>query len=276
MRTAAEMHFTAHNIELPSGEQTMPDQPLIREWGLCRSALKALRFALPIEDDANPPTVVDLGCLEGGYALEFALAGYAALGIEARASNVERCEFVAKAFALPNLRFACDDARNVASYGEFDAVFCAGLLYHLDSPAAFLSELAKATKRVLLLETHYATYEDNWDQFQLSKLTTHEGRLGRWYKEWESDATPEEIEAFSWSSVGNPSSFWLEKRNLLQAMLEAGFPIVCEQYDFLDDIVENDFRDRMRRSLFLGLKPSVGQRVPEAIDSSLSQNPSDP
>jgi SAM-dependent methyltransferase len=256
MRTAAEMQFTAHNIELPNGEQTLPEQPLIREWGLCRSALKTLRFALPIEGRENPPTVVDLGCLEGGYALEFALAGYDVLGIEARPSNVERCEFVAEAFRLPNLRFVCDDARNVASYGPFDAVFCAGLLYHLDSPVAFLAELAKVTKRVLLLETHYATHEDKWDQFQLSKLTVHEGKRGRWYKEWERDATPEEVETLSWSSVGNPSSFWLEKRNLLQAMLEAGFPIVCEQYDFLGDIVENDFRESQRRSLFLGLKPN--------------------
>jgi SAM-dependent methyltransferase len=255
MPTAAEMGFKAHNIELPSGERTIPDQPLLREWGLCQSALKTLRFALPIHDAARPPTVVDLGCNEGGYALEFALSGYDVLGIEGRETNVEKCRFVEEAFQLPNLRFACDDVRNLAEYGVFDSVYCAGLLYHLDEPSAFLVELANATKRVLILETHYATHEDEWDQFVLSGLTVHEGRLGRWYKEWDRDATPKEVEEFAWSSVGNPSSFWLEKRHLLQAMIEAGFPIVCEQYDFLQDIVENNYSDRYRRSLFLGLKP---------------------
>jgi len=256
MPSAVEMKFTAHNIELPSGERTIPGEPLLREWGLTRSALQTLRFTVPVEDPDNAPTVVDLGCLEGGYALEFALAGYNVLGIEARQSNVDRCEFVAQAYDLPNLRFARDDARNVANYGSFDAVFCAGLLYHLDAPVAFLKELGNVTRRALVLETHYATHQDKWDVFQLSRLTTNEGRLGRWYKEWEPGATDEEVEAFKWSSVGNPSSFWLEKRHLLQAMLDAGFPIVCEQYDFLLDIVENDYSDRMRRSLFLGLKPN--------------------
>jgi len=261
MPSAAEMQFTAHNIELPNGERTLPGQPLLREWGLCRSALNTLRFTVPVDDRASAPTVVDLGCLEGGYALEFALAGYDVIGIEARPSNVERCNFVAEAYGLRNLRFVCDDARNLTSYGPFDAVFCAGLLYHLDAPVTFLSELAEATKRTLLLETHYATNEDKWDQFQLSRLTTNEGRVGRWYKEWEPDTTPEEVETLSWSSVGNPASFWLEKRHLLQAIVDAGFPIVCEQYDFLDDIVGNDYSVRMRRSLFLGLKPD-GDRTP--------------
>jgi hypothetical protein len=72
---------------------------------------------------------------------------------------------------------------------------------------------------------------------------------------------PRGVEAFSWSSVGNPS-FWLEMWNLLQATLEAGFPIVCEKYDFLGDIVENDFRERQRRSLFFGLKPNGAEQDP--------------
>jgi hypothetical protein len=115
--------------------------------------------------------------------------------------------------------------------------------------------LADVTRRVLLLQTHYATLEDeSWNKFQLSPLTTHEDRLGRWYQEWEPDTPPEQVEGLSWSSVGNSSSFWLEKSHLLQAMIDAGFPIVCEQYDFLDNVVENDYTEDQHRSFFLGLK----------------------
>jgi SAM-dependent methyltransferase len=250
------MEFTAHNIELPDGTQTMPGEPLLRDWGICRAALRTLRFTVPIEDAADPPRVVDLGCLEGGYAVEFARAGYDVVGIEGRRSNVEKCEYVAAAVDLPNLCFFQDDARNIRNYGSFDAVFCCGLLYHLDNPSEFLQALGEVTKRALLLHTHYATDEDeSWNKFRLSRMTYHEGRLGRWFEEWAPETPADEVESLAWSSVGNPSSFWLEKRHLLQAMMEAGFPIVCEQYDFLEDVVGNDYTDDQHRSFFLGLKP---------------------
>jgi len=248
------MEFTAHNIELPDGTRTMPGQPLLREWGICTAALRTLHALVPVQD-GTVPRVADLGCLEGGYSVEFARAGYDVIGIEGRQSNIEKCNYVAAALQLPNLRFVRDDARNIRDHGPFDAVFCCGLLYHLDRPSAFLHELAAVTRRVLLLQTHYATLDDeSWNKFQLSPLMTHEGRLGRWYQEWEPDTPPEQIEGLSWSSVGNSSSFWLEKRHLLQAMIDAGFPIVCEQYDFLDDVVGNDYTEDQHRSFFLGLK----------------------
>jgi SAM-dependent methyltransferase len=251
------MEFTAHNIELPDGSQTMPGEPLLRDWGICRAALRTLRLLTPIEEGADPPRVADLGCLEGGYAVEFARAGYDVVGIEGRRSNVEKCEFVADRLRLPNLRFVCDDARNIRAYGTFDAVFCCGLLYHLDAPVSFLHELSGVTRRVLMLQTHYATPDDeSWNRFRLSPLTEHEGHLGRWYTEWEPDTPPEQVETMAWSAVGNSSSFWLEKRHLLQAMMEAGFPIVCEQYDFLENVVQNDYTEDQHRSFFLGLKSS--------------------
>ena len=257
--------FTAHNIELPDGRRTRPGEALLRDWGICKAALRSLAFFVPIADPAQRPRVVDLGCCEGGYAVEFARAGYDVLGIEGRASNIEKCNFVAERVQLPNLRFVHDDVRNIQSYGSFDAVFCCGLLYHLDKPVASLRQLADATWRVLLLQTHYATDDDeSWDRFQLSPMTLNEGRLGRWYQEWSPDTPPEEIEKFSWSSVGNSSSFWLEKRHLLQAMIDVGFSVVCEQFDFLDDVAESDYTEDQHRSLFLGVKGPI----PDAYDGA--------
>src|ERR671937_236393 len=98
-KATTAMEFTAHNIELPDGTQTMPGEPLLREWGICTAALRTLRALVPVREGAAP-RVVDLGCLEGGYAVEFARAGYDVIGIEGRQSNVDKCEYVAAALEL--------------------------------------------------------------------------------------------------------------------------------------------------------------------------------
>ena len=268
-KTSVPLEFIAHNIELPDGTRTMPDEPLLRDWGTTRSAMRTLQLLLPVTDPATPPQVVDLGCNEGGYAVEFARAGYDVLGIEGRRSNVDKCEFVARQLELSNLRFVHDDVRNIRSYGMFDAVFCCGLLYHLDQPISYLRDMADVTRRVLMLHTHYATPDDEtWTTFRLSPMTVHEGSLGRWYAEWDPDLPADEVEALEWSAVGNNASFWPEKRHLLQAMLEAGFPIVCEQYDFLEDIVASDYTDDQHRSFFIGVKlplDATGAAAPDDL-----------
>jgi hypothetical protein len=147
---------------------------------------------------------------------------------------------------LPNLRFVLDDVRNIREYGTFDAVLCAGLLYHLDQPAAFLHTLADVTTRLLIISTNYATEDGReLDVYPLAdELVEHEGKLGRWYEEPPGP----------WSAVGNKRSFWLERRHLLQAMIDAGFPVVFEQFDGLGDVVKNRDDERQLISCFVGVK----------------------
>jgi SAM-dependent methyltransferase len=237
--------FTAHNIELPDGTQTLPGEPLIGDEPVSNSYLRTLRQFCP-----PPGRIADLGCLEGGYAVHFARAGYEVLGIEGQEENFSNCEWISERVGLPNLRFVCDDVRNLSEYGEFDAVLCAGLLYHLDSPVSFLRELAGVTNRLLIVSTNYATEEGReLGEMPLSEeLVEHEGKLGRWYTE----------PGGPWSSVGNERSFWLERRNLLQAMIEAGFPTVFEQFDWLGDVVDNRAIEDRVISVFVGVKGPPG------------------
>jgi tRNA G46 methylase TrmB len=58
--------------------------------------------------------------------------GMHALGVEVRASNFANCTEVRRRAGVPNLSFVQDDVWNLAAYGPFDAIFCCGLLYHLD------------------------------------------------------------------------------------------------------------------------------------------------
>ena len=105
----------------------MPEQPhFLADVPWCQGAKRVLKMLYG--DAAAGKRVADLGCLEGGYALEFARMGFNSLGIEVRSSNFENCLEVKRRASLPNLDFAQDDVWNLAKYGPFDvisvAVYC--------------------------------------------------------------------------------------------------------------------------------------------------------
>jgi hypothetical protein len=253
---AVRPDFTAHNIVLPDGTQTLPDVPLLADAAETKAMLRSMLLLAPPErSDGGRRRVVDLGTLEGGYAVEFARAGYDVLAIEARAGNMAKCEWVAAQVDLPNLSFVRGDVRNVAAHGEFDVAFCSGLLYHLDRPSSFLRTLGEVTARLLVLHTHFAVEGDPQTEYGVGPLSEHDGRRGKFYSEYATGASEAEIEGDPWASYGNALSFWLEKKDLLQSVVDAGFPIVYEQRDFVDDIVGNPYLEHEFRSLFIGVKP---------------------
>lgn len=163
-------------------------------------------------------TVADLGCLHGAYSVSFARAGYRVTGVEARPGNIEQCEARATAEPLPGLNFVQDDVRNLADYGMFDAVFCCGLLYHLDEPVKFLAMLGQVTTRLLIVHTHFARTAE----------AVNEGYDGLWAGE-DGPENP-------WAAWGNQRSFWLTKAALTAAMQDAGFDLVFELHDHVRDI----------------------------------------
>ena len=124
----------------------------------------------------------------------------------------------------------------------------------LEDPITFLRTVSQLTRRVLILQTHFAT-DTVPERFpNLSELTTHEGVRGRWYAEHPEDATEEEMLSQAWSSIGNRRSFWVEKRHLLQTLIDVGFAPVFEQYDSLSNVVEDDYIAQWGRSLFVAVR----------------------
>jgi SAM-dependent methyltransferase len=246
--------FTAHNMVLADGTRSIPGEALLLEQHpLPQAVLRTLDAFFPTRQPGEF-SIVDLGCLEGGYTAMFARAGFSALGIDGRPGNVARCEFGAGQLGLPGLRFACDDVHNLGRYGSFDAIYCCGLLYHLEDPVSFLHMVSQFTRRVLILHTHFATYSASAQFPDLSPLTTHEGVLGRWFPEHPEGSTHEEMLRHPWSSIGNTRSFWVEKRHLLQTLIDAGFAPVYEQYDFLHDVVRDDYISEADASLFVAVR----------------------
>lgn len=248
--------FTAHNFEYRPGKLTSPGQPRIGAEPISISYLRTMLQLCP-----PPARVADLGCLEGGYSVHLARAGYDVVGIEGQSDNFATCEWVAEQVELDNLRFVCDDVRNIRDHGPFDAVLCAGLLYHLDRPVDFLRVLGEITGRLLIVSANYATRDgrelETYAPLLSAESSEHEGKAGRWFGE----------EPGPWSSLGNSRSFWLEREDLLRTMIEAGFPSAFESFDWLTD------PDACRRiadrkvGIFVGVKPP-SQPIAAARNSS--------
>jgi SAM-dependent methyltransferase len=231
---SAALTFTAHNIALPDGTETLRGAELVADSGIFRAALRDLALTFP-GAPRRSVRVADLGCLEGGHTAAFAQAGYDATGFEVRAENYLCCQLVENRLALPNLRYVRADVRDVVAKPDtWDAVFCCGLLYHLENPVAFLRQVGRITQRLLIVQTHYSTRPD----------AEHEGHRGHWYEEGNG----------RWASWKNPRSFWLTRQDLLAVLRDAGFDLVFEQADFRDDILAGNQAHLDERSMFIGVK----------------------
>lgn len=274
------MNFTAHNILLNDGIKTLGDaQPLLADTALWASIKKTLDLFIPInKQEAGNLKVVDFGCLEGGYTVEFARLGFNVVGIEARQDNIDKCDYVKSNLNLTNLTFIKDDVRNVQNYGKFDIALCYGLLYHLNNPVEFLKILNSCTSKILILHTHYAPEHDirynfntlNRHFFQrmegkfpsvlktknyfLSKISENEGYKGRWFYEYQENEETKKIEKMLWASYNNNKSFWLLKEQLTKVLHNVGFTSVFEQFDDGFDANVRNYNYYYNRSMFVAIK----------------------
>lgn len=281
------LEFIRHNIRLDDGTFTKPESTLsMVDNRVFISSRGILETVFP--GDKSKFRLADVGCLEGGFAVEFARLGFRVLGIEVRELNIAACNYVKSKTDLPHLEFVQDNALNIARYGEFDAVFCSGLLYHLDCPMQYLETLSAVTKKLLILQTHFSLISRNDARFRLPtwvpwwtdrllrkpQPTTHllsspsenEGLPGRWYKEF--------VGKRSFSIIGRPSfsnretarraswdnyrSFWPQREYLLQAIRDVGFDLVMEEYDHLEPniaecLLGGSYRSNLRGT-FIGIK----------------------
>lgn len=274
------MQFTAHNVLLNNGKRTLSDQEILLADSAVWSSIKnTVDLFLPgTAQERSKLRTVDLGCLEGGYAAEFARMGFDSLGIEAREENIAKCNYVKEGLNLPNLHFAQDDVRNLANYGKFDVTLCYGLLYHLNDPVDFLGRISANTNKLLLLNTHFAPERDiryelgplnryfiapiqkrtkileHQVNYRLSSITRNEGYRGRWFKEWTPGTDKRKIEKLLWASYNNSRSFWLCKKDLTQALHKVGFSSVFEQFNYTGDLFPDHYTQYYNRTMFVAVK----------------------
>jgi SAM-dependent methyltransferase len=214
--------WTAHNIQLRDDIYTMVT-------GIEGGNELRLRRIVQLISDLSPQPlerlrVVDLGCLEGLFAVEFARRGADVVGIEAREPNIEKARFSKAALALDNLELVQGDVRNLSRerYGGFDVVLALGILYHLDAPDVFvfLERMAEVCDGLSVLDTHVTA--------STAERFRHEGR-----SYWGSSyAEPDTSDALAkdtlWASLDNPRSVVLTRHSLFNALAHAGFTTAFE------------------------------------------------
>lgn len=170
--------------------------------------------------------VLDLGCYEGQFALEFALRGSAVTGIEGREENLAVARVRAAERGLHQLELVRADVRELSRdrFGTFDAVLCLGLLYHLDFPEAIrlLQRVAEVCERVVVVDTHI--------NLGASRTFADGDRIyrGRHYIEHAEHAGEREREQSRWASLGNTQSVWFTRASTINAIMDAGFTSVFE------------------------------------------------
>ena len=217
--------WTAHNIHLGDGVYTIV--PGI-EGG---NEFRLRRIVQVVSDVSRRPLdelrVLDLGCLEGLFAVELARRGADVVALEGRQANLEKARFAKDVLELRTLELVQDDIRNLtrAKYGEFDVVLCLGVLYHLEAPTvfAFLEQVADVCRGLTIVQTHVSTVR--------RKSFGYNGRT-YWGSTLDEPAssTSEYDRRMLWSSLGNRQSVLLTRTSLANALAHAGFTSVFESH----------------------------------------------
>ncbi|PEA46856.1 SAM-dependent methyltransferase [Bacillus thuringiensis] len=170
--------------------------------------------------------ILDLACLEGHYAIEFAMQGATVVGIEGRESNIQKAIFAKDLLRLENLTFYQDDVRNlsVEKYGQFDIVLCSGILYHLDCSDVFpfLEKVHEVCKRFVIIDTHITSTPN------VSVLYKNYEYKGHTMLEHSANSSIEERLKSKWASLDNVTSFWMTKSSLYNFLTRTGFSSINE------------------------------------------------
>ncbi|HEY2615472.1 MAG TPA: class I SAM-dependent methyltransferase [Chthoniobacterales bacterium] len=130
-----------------------------RDYGGAISAVSDARLDQFFRFAPNATNILELGALEG--AQTFILAERAGvkkvIALEGRAANLRKARFVQKLLGVENAIFeqANLEEADLSAYGQFDAVFCCGLLYHLPKPWELIQRLPSIAP-MLFLWTAYA------------------------------------------------------------------------------------------------------------------------
>lgn len=220
--------WTSHNMRLRGDIYTYDQNHPEFEERLMSHGVHAKRIIQTVSDITNQPLaslrVLDLGCLEGLYGLEFAQHGAEVIAIDGREVNLEKSRFAKEVLGLDSIMFVQDDVRNLSieKYGRFDVVLCLGIFYHLNVPDVFqfTESMFDVCQRVAIIDTHVG--------LNANKSHTYKGQTyhGWTFIEHSPEATPEQKLKSLWASLDNETSFWFTRPSLFNLLARTGFTSV--------------------------------------------------
>jgi SAM-dependent methyltransferase len=114
----------------------------------------------------HPEAILELGSLEGAHS--FILAQHPGVervvALESRAANLRKARFVQELLQIRNVEFAQANLEHadLSAFGNFDAIFCCGLLYHLPEPWKLIQQCPSIAP-LLFIWTQYAAESEARD-----------------------------------------------------------------------------------------------------------------
>jgi SAM-dependent methyltransferase len=154
---AASGPWRADNLRLSRNVYTIGDGAEGSEARVRRAVQTVLDLAAVRVKELR---VLDLGCGEGGFALELGKQGAEVVAIERRAALAEKAEFAREALGLRHVTILTEDVRRLSpeEHGFFDVVLALRILDRLDARALFdvAKRVASVCKGFALVETRLA------------------------------------------------------------------------------------------------------------------------
>ncbi len=251
--------WASHNLALPYGVFTMGEQPR-------GDNFRSSKFLQLARDVLRKPftelRVLDLGCGEGLYAVEFAQQGASVLAVEGRTVNLVKAEFAGRALSLSRLEVRQGDVLEVNRErdGVFDVVLCSGILYHLDQPEVFhfLRNLRAMCTGVCIIDTRVSLTSEVEAEY--------EGRSywGKLYREHAPGSSEEEKLQQLGASLNNDVSFWFTRASLANLLGDLGYSTVMECW------IPTPYTIRADRTTFVAV-PGSRARAFHEIGSGLHE-----
>ena len=167
--------------------------------------------------DTADKRVLELGCFEAHQTVFIAPRCKEVVAVEVRPRNVINALVRLFIYGVKNVQLLLLDVRDIdASFGEFDILFHAGVLYHLENPVEHLYKIASIAP-VLVLDTHFCEDDETRERSDIAfKGKTYRAHL---FKEggWEEPLSGVE-----------PYSRWLHRDSLFQLLADVGYENVKE------------------------------------------------
>ena len=102
-------------------------------------------------------TVLDIGCNAGFYSCAAKLRGASSvLGVDYFQHCIDQATFIREILQL-DIDFRQGDGEALGGVGPFDVVINTGVIYHLQNPMHFLSNVARLTREFMFLESEMLT-----------------------------------------------------------------------------------------------------------------------
>jgi len=117
--------------------------------------------------DLGSASVLEIGCFEGVHTAGLCRLSREVTAVDGRLENVVKTIVRTAMFGFHPTVLLCDveEAEQSACLPEVDVVHHVGVLYHLKDPVAHLHAIARLTRRVLMLDTHFALPDEATSSF---------------------------------------------------------------------------------------------------------------